>query len=129
MEKEKIKEEAIATEFPFELDAMRSEEMPNNLNLTDAKMYQALSWLYKRYYAKYITREQAKNEKRKLLYQYNEEKKQRKYEFELCCKQQEMFKKCEIAANNYAKQRTLENADELYKVIYNLTVDKNRENK
>lgn len=110
-------------EFEFEREAMRGEPMPTGLDFTDQKMFQAMSWLYKRYYAGYIKREQAKEEKGKLLYQYNKEKTQRKFEIELCRKQQEMFKKCEFASSEYSKNRNLKNADAIFEAIYNVKVD------
>lgn len=107
-------------ELPFEREAMSGKKMPSGLDLSDQKMYQALSFLYKRYYLGYITREQAKTDKEKLIYQYRKEKDQAKFEIEICRKRQNIIKNIEIAASNYAKEKSIENAEAFYNAIYNL---------
>lgn len=109
-------------DFPFEKEAMRGEKMPHGLDLVDSMAYQFFALLYRRYYSQHISREQAKKEKGDFMYQYRKYKEKSETESKLCEWRSNAFRACEIAANDYARERTLENADGLYRALYGVSV-------
>lgn len=110
--------------FPYEKEAMNGEPMPKGLSLADQMAYQALSGIYLRYHLNGITREQGAEEKRKLALSYNVAKTKRETELGFSKRFSEIIAKIESAANVYAKDRTLENADRLYKALYGMEPSK-----
>jgi len=109
-------------ELEFERAAMKNEPMPNGLDIIDAAMYQSLATLYARFHAGAITREKAAAEKGKMLHSYEKQRTQRDYELSLYKHRAELFRQINNAADDYAKNRTLANADRMYEIIYGLTV-------
>ena len=69
-----IKEEAIATEFPFERDAMKGEPLPPKLDIADSCLYISLKNLYAMYKKGLISRKDAKEEKKRLIYNLQTDK-------------------------------------------------------
>ena len=94
--------------------------MPKGIDYVDATIYQGFAWLYKRYFDGQITREQAKEEKQQLLYEYNKQKDKKQHEEKMYKWHADLIKKCEVAAITYAKEPTIENADKFYATFYNL---------
>lgn len=97
----------------YERSAMQNAPMPPGLTFPDQLMYQSLALLYARYRLKTITREQASNEKRKLLREHEAFS----YRWSLGDHYAEVIKRTEAARTAYRKSRTIENADKLLQAI------------
>lgn len=111
-------------EFPYERAAMNNEPMPDGLNHIDMAMYQALAALYYRYHMGGISRENAKTEKGMLMHKYNVRVNAKHYEDIMYRFHSDLMKNVEGAASAYAKNRTIENADKMYEVIYGMILPK-----
>lgn len=97
----------------YEHAAMHGDPMPDGLAFPDQLMFQALSLLYARYRAKTITREQASQEKQRLLHEHEIFSAR----WALGEHWAETVKKTELAASSYRKERTLGNADKLLEAL------------
>ncbi len=91
--------------------------MPDGLSLEDMSAYQFLVLLYERYRRKQITREQAAEEKGKMLSELDKRKRSAAFESKLMLHHSRQTKATEGALNAYRKDRTLENADRLCNVL------------
>lgn len=91
--------------------------MPDGLSLEDMSAYQFLVLLYERYRRKQITREQAAEEKGKMLSELDRRKRSAAFESKLMLYHARQAKAAESALNAYRKERTLENADRLCNVL------------
>ena len=98
----------------FERAAMRNETMPEGLTLSEQKCFMALRLLYQHFKAGYIPREQAALDKVKIIRQFETERSNDKYVENTST----LWQRIESAGNNYAKNRTLENADKFYRIVY-----------
>lgn len=111
-------------ELPYERAAMQGLEMPDGLSLLDQYMFLSLRLLYQSHKKGAISREVGQIEKGKLMHRYDIAKK--RFQFEEV--KSESFatqrKRIESAANAYAKDRTLDNADLLYKALYGMEPNK-----
>ena len=113
-----IKEEAIATEFPFERDAMKGEPLPPKLDIADSCLYISLKNLYAMYKKGLISRKDAKEEKKRLIYNWQTDKSK----LDFLNRESEALKtKIEKASQEYRENPTIENADKLYAAFYNLS--------
>lgn len=108
--------------FAWEAAAMRNDPMPDGLPLEEQKAFQALGHLYARFHLNQITREDGSREKGMIVHSVYAERQNRIVRERLSAHSAQMFKAVESAANAYAKERTLENADRLYEAIYGLPV-------
>ena len=107
------------TELPFERAAMRGEEMPDGLLLSEQKVFIALRSLYAAYRRGEIERERASREKQMLIRQMEHEIKVD----ELNEKISQLWKRIEIPASEYAKNPTRKTADAFYAAVYNMPPD------
>lgn len=107
-------------EFPFERDAMKGEPLPRDLDIADSCLYIALKNLYAMYHSKLISRENATEEKRRLIYNWTTDKS--KIEF-LNRDSEALRDKISVASEDYKKNPCIENADKLYAAFYNLPDD------
>lgn len=105
-------------EFEFERQAMRNEPCPKWLDVVDTYVYMSLKYLYAAYRCGLISREKAAEEKKTII--FNSRPAKSKLEF-LDRENDYLKKKIGLAAEAYLKERTLENADRLYKAIYNIS--------
>ena len=113
-------------EFSFERQAMRGEPLPQGLDIADSCLYVALKNLYAMYRNKMIRREDATEEKRRLIYNWKTDKS--KIEF-LNRESEELRNKIGTASEDYKNNPCIESADKLYAAFYNLPDDwRNREN-
>lgn len=110
--------------LPYERAAMHGLEMPDGLSLLDQQMFLALRLLYQSHKKGVISREVGQIEKGKLMYQYGVTKKRFRFEERQADHFAEQRKRIEGAANAYAKDRTLDNADRLYKALYGMEPNK-----
>ncbi len=104
--------------YEFEMTAMHGGEMPEGLSLPDQMLFLGLRSLYQTYHSGGIDRETARREKGKLGYQRDLWDRKLHIGEGLSQKSVEMFKAVEASASRYAKERTLENADKLYRAVY-----------
>lgn len=105
-------------EIPFERAAMNNEPMPDGLRIYDQMLYQGLAWLYCRYHANLISREQGQIEKRKLVVARDRLAR----ESASIAKYSKYYANIYVAlaqvSSEYAKDRTLEHADAMYEALY-----------
>lgn len=110
--------------FDFERAAMKGAEMPDGLDLPDQLAFLALRTLYAQYHDGKIDRETARAEKGRIAYRRDTWARALGNAQERARSSAELYRRAEGAANRYAKERTLENADALYKAVYGVTVEK-----
>lgn len=102
-------------ELPFERAAINNEPLPDNLGLTDSKMYIALRALYLMYRQQAISREGASREKQKLVSEYNTDKARDKMVSDIGG----LWKRIEASAIAFRKDPTVENGKRFYEAVYN----------
>ena len=114
-------------EFPFERQAMKGEPIPQGLDIADSCLYIALKNLYAMYRRELISRKDATEEKRRLIYNWTTDKS--KIEF-LNRDSEALRDKIGTASEEYKNNPCIENADKLYAAFYNLSDDwRTNENK
>ena len=106
--------------FPWERQAMNGEEMPDGLSLEEQLAYQALAHLYGRYHMKLIDRERGRAEKGKITHTLYCREQKESMNRRLANHYAQLLRALEGAANDYAKNRTLEAADRMYQVVYGM---------
>lgn len=107
-------------EFDFEREAMQGHQIPQGLDIADSCLYIALKNLYAMYHNKLISRKDATEEKRRLIYNWTTDKS--KIEF-LNRDSEALREKIGAASEDYKNNPCIETADKLYAAIYNLPVD------
>ena len=108
------------TEFDFERDAMQGKPLPKGLDIDDSCLYIALKNLYAMYRNKLISRKDATEEKRRLIYNWTTDKS--KIEF-LNRESDGLRDKIGAASDEYKNNPCIETADKLYAAFYNLPDD------
>lgn len=99
---------------------MNGEEMPEGLPQEDQMAWQAVSHLYGRFRLKIIDRTTGGKEKGQIAYAYHQAKSAAEWGGKLAKWHSGLMKAIEGAANAYAKNRTLGNADRLYEAVYGM---------
>ena len=107
-------------EFAFEKDAMRGQPLPKGLDTADSCLYVALKNLYAMYQNKLISRKDATEEKKRLIYNWTMDKS--KIEF-LNRESEALRDKIATASEEYQNNPCIETADKLYAAFYNLSDD------
>ena len=107
-------------EFAFEREAMQGQPLPKGLDIVDSCLYVALKNLYAMYRNKLISRKDATEEKRRLIYNWTTDKS--KIEF-LNRESEALREKIGDASDAYKENPSLETADALYAALYNLPTD------
>ena len=108
------------TEFTFEREAMQGKPLPQGLDIADSCLYVALKNLYAMYRNKLISRKDATEEKRRLVYNWTTDKS--KIEF-LNREADGLKNKIGVASDDYKNNPCIETADKLYASFYNLPDD------
>ena len=108
------------TEFTFEREAMQGKPLPKGLDIADSCLYVALKNLYAMYQNKLISRKDATEEKRRLVYNWTTDK--AKLEF-LNRDSESLKNKIAAASEEYKNNPCVETADKLYAAFYNLPDD------
>ena len=108
------------TEFTFEREAMQGNPLPQGLDIADSCLYVALKNLYAMYQNKLISRKDATEEKRRLVYNWTTDK--AKIEF-LNRDSESLKNKIAAASEDYKNNPCVETADKLYAAFYNLPDD------
>ena len=104
-------------EFSFEKEAMHAQPLPKGLDIADSCLYIALKNLYAMYRNKLISRKDATEEKRQLIYNWTNDKSQIEF---LNRDSEKLRGKIGTASENYKNNPCIENADKLYSAFYNL---------
>ena len=114
-------------ELPYERAAMNGLEMPEGLDPADQWMFLSLRLLYESNKKGIISREVGRIEKGRLAHQRSvmEQKFGMREKLVQSCVERTV--RIESAANDYARNRTLENADKLYKALYGMEPTKKEE--
>ena len=108
------------TEFTFEREAMQGNPLPQGLDIADSCLYVALKNLYAMYQNKLISRKDATEEKRRLVYNWTTDK--AKIEF-LNRESETLRDKIGTASEEYKNNPCIETAEKLYAAFYNLPDD------
>ena len=108
------------TEFTFEREAMQGKPIPQGLDIADSCLYIALKNLYAMYRNKLISRKDAREEKRRLVYNWTTDK--AKLEF-LNRESEALRNKIGAASDDYKNNPCIETAEKLYAAFYNLPDD------
>ena len=108
------------TEFSFEREAMQGNPLPQGLDIADSCLYVALKNLYAMYQNKLISRKDATEEKRRLVYNWTTDK--AKIEF-LNRESETLRDKIGTASEDYKNNPCIETAEKLYAAFYNLPDD------
>ena len=108
------------TEFTFEREAMQGNPLPQGLDIADSCLYVALKNLYAMYQNKLISRKDATEEKRRLVYNWTTDK--AKLDF-LNRDSETLRDKIAAASEEYKNNPCVETADKLYAAFYNLPDD------
>lgn len=107
-------------ELSFERQAMQGQPLPKGLDIADSCLYVALKILYEMYHNKLISRKDATEEKRRLIYNWTTDKSK----IEFLDRSSERLKiKIGAASDEYKNNPSIENADKLYAALYNLPND------
>ena len=104
-------------EFPFERQAMQGQPLPERLDIADSCLYVALKNLYAMYHSKLISRKDATEEKRRLIYNWETDKS--KLDF-LNRESEALRDKIGAASEDYKNNPSIENGDKLYAAFYNI---------
>ena len=107
-------------EFSFEREAMQGQPLPKGLDVADSCLYVSLKNLYAMYLNKLISRKDATEEKRRLVYNWTTDKS--KIEF-LNRESEALRDKIKDASEEYKNNPCIETADALYAAFYNLPTD------
>ena len=107
-------------EFAFEKDAMQGQPLLKGLDIADSCLYIALKNLYAMYRNKLISRKDATEEKKRLIYNWTTDK--AKIEF-LNRESDALRDKIGTASEEYKNNPCIETADKLYAAFYNLSDD------
>ena len=108
------------TEFTFEREAMQGKPLPQGLDIADSCLYVALKNLYAMYQNKLISRKDATEEKRRLVYNWTTDK--AKLDF-LNRDSETLRDKIAAASEEYKNNPCIETAEKLYAAFYNLPDD------
>ena len=104
-------------EFSFEREAMQGKPLPKGLDIADSCLYIALKNLYAMYHNRLISRKDATEEKRRLIYNWTIDKS--KLDF-LNRDSEALRGKIGAASEDYKNKPCIENGDKLYAALYNL---------
>lgn len=104
-------------ELAFERQAMQGQPLPKGLDIADSCLYIALKNLYAMYRSKLISRKDATEEKRRLIYNWTTDKSK----IEALNRDNEALReKIGVASDSYMENPSIETADALYAALYNL---------
>ena len=107
-------------ELNFERQAMKGDPIPKGLDIADSCLYIALKNLYAMYQNKLISRKDATEEKRRLIYNWETDKSK----IESLNRDSDILRaKIGSASEDYKNNPCVETADKLYAALYNLPVD------
>ena len=107
-------------EFDFERQAMAGELCPKKLDIADTCAYIALKHLYAMFKQNLISRKDATEEKKRIVYNWTTDKSK----IEVLNRENEaLMEKIGDASDAYRNNPSIETADALYAALYNLPND------
>ena len=107
-------------EFDFERQAMAGELCPKKLDIADTCAYIALKHLYAMFKQNLISRKDATEEKKRIVYNWTTDKSK----IEVLNRENEALReKIGDASDAYRNNPSIETADALYAALYNLPND------
>lgn len=98
--------------------AAKGGPIPENLKQWEQNAYIALRWLYRQYRAGVIDRETATAEKRKIVKAALDAESMEAFRDKLAKSTVTLWREIEASGSAYAKEPTLENADDFYRAVY-----------
>ena len=104
--------------WQWEKQAYEGEPLPAGLPAEDQAAYIAMRYLYKSHKRGQITREQAAKEKGEIRHRYTQWKEANEFNRKLAFHHASLMKSLESAASDYAKDRTPETAEVMYRTLY-----------
>ena len=114
------KRKRFIMEFDFEREAMQGKPLPQRIDIADSCLYIALKNLYAMYQNKLISRKDATEEKRRLIYNWETDKSK----IESLNRDSDILRaKIGSASEDYKNNPCVETADKLYAALYNLPID------
>lgn len=113
----------VNREMPYEKQAMNGDPLPIGLEYPDQILYLGLRLLYKSYRMGFVSREQATEEKRLLLTEYDKAL----YRHSMGQHWVDLVKRIEVFTWRYRKNKTIENADLLLDVIDDMPIPRQPE--
>lgn len=113
--------------YPYEEAAKLGLGLPEGLTLAQSHHYFCLRDIYRRWQTGVTDKETALAEKRRISHSIEVENNMKKYQDIMYRYHSDLRKNIEGAANAYAKNRTIENADKMYEVIYGMILPKVKE--
>lgn len=105
----------------LERAAMKNEPMPDGLKFYDQMYFQALRYLYLQYSSRQMPREQGTKEKQRMKVERDRLARESESVVAYSKYYADTYTALAQASIAYAKERTLENADALYKALYHIT--------
>lgn len=111
-------------EFPYEKRAMENKPLPKGLDIADSCTYIALKYLYMMYHKGLISRKDATEEKKSIIYNWSMNKSEVEFLERECFKASGRIR---TASEEYVKNPTINNADKLYAAFYNISEDWRKE--
>lgn len=96
-------------DFVWEKQAAMGEPMPSDLSLSEQKAYQAMAFLYFRYYAKTIDKEQAAEDKRRIKSRLQNEFDMEVFQNRVACEREKVLRLSERARVTARKNPNREN--------------------
>ena len=107
-------------EFDFERQAMAGDPCPKKLDIADTCAYIALKHLYAMFKQNLISRKDATEEKKRIVYNWTTDKSK----IEVLNRENEALReKIGDASDAYRNNPSIETADALYAALYNLPTD------
>lgn len=92
--------------------------MPDGLRLYEQATYTSLRNLYGLYHRQAISKEQAAKEKRLITAEYEKQKNAAEFLQKRCEHSAKLWKEIEAAASRFARERTVEAAEDFVQAVY-----------
>ena len=106
--------------FDFEKLAMHGEPLPKGLDIADSCLYIGLKNLYAMYYGKLISKKDATEEKKSLVYNWTKQKSEIEF---LSRETMSLNERILTSSKEYKNNPCIDNAEKLYAAFYNLPED------
>jgi len=104
------------------IHAYKNERLPTDASWTmpERMLWYEYNDLYKRFRAGAIQKDQAETERNRIMRQYETDVTAKEMSDRVYQAQANLWKRIELSANAYRKNRTLENADAFIEAVYNV---------
>ena len=99
---------------------------PEPLSCPERAFFLQAKEIYAQYHDKRITQSESTEAMRQAIQDYKRDMQERQNGIDALYRIADLYKQIELAATAYAKDRTLENADELWETVYGVTMRKDK---